>query len=98
VQWEADHRIEVWQGDHKLLDVLVVAAPGRRPAHPWSTMFIDAHSRDVMRWALSLRPWAAEVLAEVRDGMLPDIDDGPLAGIPQRLRIDHGLSSPPTGP
>jgi hypothetical protein len=54
-------------------------------------MFIDARSRAVMGWALSLRPSAAEVPAALRDAMLRDIDGGPLAGIPERLRIGHGL-------
>lgn len=44
-----------------------------------------------MGWALSLRPSTAEVLAALRDAMLPDVDGGQLAGIPERLRIDHGL-------
>jgi len=91
VQWEAGHRNEVWQGDHKQLDVLLIAAPGRRPARPWSTIFLDACSRAIMGWAISLRPSSAEVLAALREAMLPDPLGGPLAGIPERLRIDHGL-------
>ena len=33
-------------------------------------MFIDAYSRAIMGWAISLRPSTAEVLAALRDGML----------------------------
>ena len=42
VRWEAGHRNQVWQGDHKQLDVLVVPPRAKRPVRPWSTMFIDA--------------------------------------------------------
>ena len=91
VRWEADHRNQVWQGDHKRLDVLVVPPRARRPVAPWSTMFIDARSRAVMGWAISLRPSAAEVLAALRDGMLLQGDGPALGGVPERLRIDHGL-------
>lgn len=91
VRWEAGHRNEVWQGDHKQLDVLVVAPRAKRPVRPWSTMFIDGHSRAVMGWAISLGPSTAEVLAALKDGMLSDPSDPALAGRPEKLRIDHGL-------
>lgn len=91
VRWEAEYRNAVWQADHKQLDVLVLAAGARRPRSPWVTWAIDDRSRAVMGWALSLQPTAAEVLAALRAGMLPDPGGGPLCGIPARLRIDHGL-------
>jgi putative transposase len=91
VRWEADHRNEVWQGDHKLLDVVVVPPRGRRPQRPWSTMFIDARSRVIMGWAISLRPSTAEVLAALRDAMTIQPDGLVVGGVPERLRIDHGL-------
>lgn len=91
VRWEADHRNQVWQGDHKRLDVLVVPPRAKRPVAPWSTMFIDARSRAIMGWAISLRPSTAEVLAALRDGMLLPADGDALGGVPEQLRIDHGL-------
>jgi putative transposase len=91
VQWDAGHRNAVWQGDHKLLDVLVVPPRAKRPVRPWSTMFIDASSRSIMGWAISLRPSAAEVLAALRDAIVLDPDGPALGGAPERLRIDHGL-------
>ena len=92
VRWEADHRNEVWQGDHKQLDVLVVPPRAKRPVRPWSTIFIDAFSRAIMGWAISLRPSAAEVLAALREGVLFNRDEqAALGGVPERLRIDHGL-------
>lgn len=91
VRWEAGHRNQVWQGDHKQLDVLVVPPRARRPVRPWSTMFIDGYSRAIMGWAISLRPSTAEVLAALRDGMLLTVADTAVGGIPERLRIDHGL-------
>jgi putative transposase len=48
VCWEAEHRNEVWQGDHKQLDVLVVPPRARRPLRPWSTIFMDAFSRAII--------------------------------------------------
>jgi putative transposase len=89
---EAEHRNEVWQADHKQLDVLVLA-PGRsRPRAPWVTWCVDDYSRAVMGWALSLKPSSAEVLAALRASVLPDA--GGLAGLPRRLRVDTVSSSP----
>jgi transposase InsO family protein len=90
--WEPDHRNEIWQGDHKQLDVLVLPPRARRSVRPWSTIFIDARSRAIMGWALSLCPSTAEVLAALRDALL--IAEPPplvLGGGPERIRIDHGL-------
>jgi len=91
VRWEAGHRNQVWQGDHKQLDVLVVPPRAKRPVRPWSTMFIDGYSRVITGWAISLRPSSAEVLAALRDGILRETGDSAVGGIPEKLRIDHGL-------
>jgi putative transposase len=91
VRWEAGHRNQVWQGDHKQLDVLVVPPRAKRPVRPWSTMFIDGYSRVITGWAISLRPSTAEVLAALRDGMLLAPADRRIGGIPEKLRIDHVL-------
>ena len=91
VRWEAGHRNQVWQGDHKQLDVLVVPPRAKRPVRPWSTMFIDGYSRVIVGWAISLRPSTAEVLAALRDGMLVARPDSAVGGLPEKLRIDHGL-------
>jgi len=87
LRWEAEHRNEVWQADHKQLDVLVIAPGHSRPRAPWVTWCLDDHSRAVMGWALSLQPSSAEVLAALRASMLGD----PLHGRPRRLRVDNGL-------
>ena len=54
-------------------------------------MFIDARSRVIMGWALSLRPSTAEVLAALRDALTIQPDGPAVGGVPERLRIDHGL-------
>jgi putative transposase len=54
-------------------------------------MFIDARARVIMGWALSLRPSTAEVLAALRDAMTIQPDGLAVGGVPERLRIDHGL-------
>lgn len=87
LRWEAEHRNEVWQADHKQLDVLVIAPGHSRPRAPWVTWCLDDHSRAVMGWALSLHPSSAEVLAALRASML----GAPLGGRPRRLRVDNGL-------
>ena len=87
LRWEAEHRNEVWQADHKQLDVLVIAPGHTRPRAPWVTWCLDDHSRAVMGWALSLQPSSAEVLAALRASMLGE----PLGGCPRRLRVDNGL-------
>ena len=91
VRWEAGHRNQVWQGDHKQLDVLVVPPRAKRPVRPWSTMFIDGYSRVITGWAISVRPSTSQVLAALRDGMLRETGDSAVGGIPETLRIDHGL-------
>jgi len=91
LRYEAPHRNAVWQADHKQLAILVVPAGSQRALRPWMTVFLDDFSRAVMGWAISLRPSAAEVLAALRDSVLPDPERGPFGGVPSRLRWDNGL-------
>jgi putative transposase len=91
LRWEAEHRNAVWEADHKELPVLVMPPRGQQARKPWVTLFLDAYSRAVMGWALSLQPSAASVLAALRMALLQDSDQGPFCGIPDVLRIDNGL-------
>jgi putative transposase len=63
LRWEARHRNEIWEADHKELEVLVLPPRCRRPQKPWATLFLDAFSRLIMGWAIALYPSAATVLA-----------------------------------
>ena len=91
LRWEARHRNEIWQADHKELEVLVLAPRCRRPQKPWVTLFLDAFSRLIMGWAIALYPSAATVLAALGKGIRVDPDRGPFGGVPSVLRWDNGL-------
>jgi putative transposase len=91
LRWEATYRNQVWEADHKQLPVLVLAPKGQRPQTPWVTWFMDAYSRLVMGWAISLRPSSATSLTALRMGLLVDPERGPWGGVPTMLRWDNGL-------
>ena len=91
LRWEVQARNERWEADHVELPVLVLPPRASRPHKPWATVFIDAYSRLVMGWALSLTPSAASVLAAFRSGLLVDSTRGPFGGVPGALRPDRGL-------
>jgi putative transposase len=88
-----DHRNEVWVADHSQLDALVMATRSTRPQRPWSTIFIDAHTRVITGWALSLQPTHATVLAALRRAVLPKQDPAQqlICGRPEMLQTDNGL-------
>ena len=88
-----DHRNQVWVADHSQLDVLVMPTRSTRPVRPWSTMFIDAHTRVLTGWALSLQPTSATVLAALRRAVLPKHDEAQrlICGRPDMLQTDNGL-------
>ncbi len=91
LRWEAEHRNQRWEADHVELPVLVLPPRARRPRAPWVTLFLDAYSRLVMGWALSMAPSAATVLAALHIGIVVDPERGPFGGVPAMLRPDRGL-------
>jgi putative transposase len=91
LRWEAGHRNEIWEADHKELEVLVLAPRAQRPQKPWVTLFLDAYSRLIMGWAISLYPSAATVLAALGKAIRVDAERGPFGGVPSVLRWDNGL-------
>ncbi|WP_224400943.1 Mu transposase C-terminal domain-containing protein [Pseudonocardia sp. ICBG1034] len=91
LRWAPSARNAMWEGDHVELPVLVLAPRAQRPAKPWATLFLDAYSRMIMGWAISLRPTSATVLAALRAGIVIDPDRGPFGGLPAVLRPDQGL-------
>ncbi len=91
LRWEAGHRNEIWEADHKELGVLVLAPRAQRAQKPWVTLFLDAYSRLIMGWAISLYPSAATVLAALGKGIRVDPERGPFGGVPSVLRWDNGL-------
>lgn len=91
LRWVPDRRNALWEGDHKELPVLVMAPRARQPRKPWVTLFVEAYSRLIVGWALSLHPTSAHVLAALRAGIVVDPVRGPFGGLPERLRPDNGL-------
>lgn len=91
LRWAPPARNALWEGDHVELPVLVLAPRAQRPAKPWATLFLDAFSRLIMGWAISLRPNSAVVLAALRQGIVVDPARGPFGGLPAALRPDNGL-------
>ncbi len=91
LRWEARYRNEIWEADHKQLEILVMAPRAQRPTKPWVTMFLDAYSRLIMGWAISIYPSAATVLAALGKGIRVDPERGPFGGVPSVLRVDNGL-------
>lgn len=84
-------RNTTWEGDHKQLDVLVLARRGIRPAKPWLTVFVDTYSRAIMGYAVAMVPDRGVVLAALGSALRGTRDRGPFGGIPCQLRCDNGL-------
>jgi putative transposase len=91
LRWEPSHRNEIWEADHKELEVLVRPPRCQRGQKPWVTLFLDAFSRLIMGWAIALSPSAATVLAALGKGIRLDPERGPFGGVPSVLRWDNGL-------
>ncbi|MCD2191689.1 Mu transposase C-terminal domain-containing protein [Actinomycetospora soli] len=91
LRWDPPERNAMWEADHVELPVLVLAPRAQRPGKPWATLFIDAYSRLIMGWAISMRPTSGVVLAALRAGIVVDPARGPFGGVPAVLRPDHGL-------
>lgn len=91
-RYEAEFRNQHWQGDHQQLDIWV-RPPGKRraPLRPWLTVFIDAYSRAIMGYALSVRPNQGHVLAALGAAMRVYPERGPFGGVPRWLTTDRGM-------
>ena len=91
LRWEPEGRNELWEADHKQLDVAVLFPRARKPRKPWVTTFVDGYCRAVMGWAIDEYPSAATVLAALGEGIRLDETRGPFGGIPAAVRPDRGL-------
>jgi putative transposase len=91
LRWAPDRRNALWEADHVELPVLVLAPRAQRPVKPWTTLFVEAFSRLIMGWAVSLRPHSGVVLAAMRAGIVVDPARGPFGGLPEAVRPDNGL-------
>ena len=91
LRWEPEARNELWEADHKELDVPVLFPRAQRPRRPWTTLFVDGWSRAIMGWAIAERPSTATVLSALGEAIRVDPRRGPFGGLPAALRPDRGL-------
>lgn len=91
LRWEPSHRNEIWEADHKQLEILVRPPRAQRGQKPWVTLFLDAFSRLIMGWAIAMSPSAATVLAALGKGIRLDPERGSFGGVPSVLRWDNGM-------
>jgi len=89
LRWEPEARNDLWEADHKQLDIDVRAKGFERPVRPWLTLFVEAYSRLVPGWALSVTPHSGSILAAFGSAVAvtPAKTWG---GVPVRLRVDRG--------
>lgn len=89
LRWEPDARNDLWESDHKQLDIDVSASGFDRPVRPWFTLFVEAFSRVIPGWALSARPHSGSILAAFGSAVAVS-PAKPWGGVPVRLRVDRG--------
>ncbi len=89
LRWEPEGRNDLWEADHKQLDIDVRARGFDRPVRPWITLFVEAYSRVIPGWSLSVQPSSASILAAFGSAVAVTPAQ-PWGGIPVRLRVDRG--------
>jgi putative transposase len=91
VHRQPQHRNETWEGDHFQIGIPVILPRHQRPLFPWVTWWIDAYTRALMSWVLSVvAATSAQVLDSLKLGIEVDPDRGPFSGVPFALRVDNG--------
>jgi putative transposase len=89
--WAPEARNEVWEADHALLDVEILAPGFKRPLRPWMTAVIDGYSRVLMAWTLSVGPPTVDhVLTVIEQAIRVEPSRGPWGGVPDLIRFDGG--------
>lgn len=88
---QADVPNAIWQADHTMLDILIVA-PSGKPARPWLSVVMDDCSRAVCGYMVFLgAPSAMNTALALRQAMWHKSEpDWPMCGIPDVLYVDHG--------
>ena len=89
LRWEPEARNDLWEADHKQLDIDVRAQGFERPVRPWLTLFVEAYSRLVPGWALSVTPHSGSILAAFGSAVAVTPKKA-WGGVPVRLRVDRG--------
>lgn len=87
---EAERANEIWQADHKELDI-VVQADGK-PIKPWLTAIIDDYSRAVSGYFIGAdAPSVLRTALALRQGIwLKSDPTWAIAGTPDYFYVDHG--------
>lgn len=88
---EAERPNDLWQVDHKHLDVLLDDGSGERKK-PWLTAILDDHSRAVPGYFLHFEaPSSVHVALALRQGIRRKADPRwPVCGVPDALYTDRG--------
>ena len=81
----------LWQGDHTMLDLLILDETGK-PARPWLTTVVDDYSRAIAGYGVFLgAPCVLNTCLALRHAIWRKADPTwPVCGIPDVLYIDHG--------
>ncbi len=82
---------EMWQADHTMLDILIIA-PSGKPARPWLSVVLDDNSRAACGYMVFLgAPSAMNTALALRQAIWHKSEpDWPMCGIPDVLYVDHG--------
>ncbi|MDP9313733.1 MAG: DDE-type integrase/transposase/recombinase [Chloroflexota bacterium] len=91
-RFEAEYPNDIWQGDHHLLDILLINEETGKPDRPWITAFIDDHSRAIMGFHLSFsHPNSNSIALAFHHAMCPKPEElWVMHGIPRMIYIDNG--------
>jgi putative transposase len=92
-RFEAEHRNQIWQCDHHLLDILVMNPETNKPERPWMTAIIDDHSRALLGIYLSFEhPSSNNIALALHHALLPKARNPAwiMHGIPSIFYCDNG--------
>jgi putative transposase len=87
------HRAHTYQMDHCVLDIWIVPRNHKNPVKPQLTVVMDAHTRYVLSWVLTVgAPTADEVRAALIQAIWPGHapDGTPVGGRPIKVQWDRG--------
>lgn len=91
LRWEPEARNQLWETDHKQLDIEIRYPRCSTTTRPWLTTFVDGSSRAIMGWAIDQHPTSGTVLAALGEAIRVDARRGPFGGLPMVIRPDNGL-------
>ena len=88
---ETRRRNECWQADCSQLPIEIVLPSHMRAQKAWITVFLDAHTRAIMGYAITVgSTTAASVLVALHSAIRLDEQMGPFSGLPNQIVYDGG--------